>query len=55
MVGLTAEKTSVGFHLETKHLQMGKLTATLKIKILNLLFLLLLLLSCFSRVLCATP
>lgn len=37
MVGLTADRTSVGFHLETKHLQMGRLTATLKIKIRGLL------------------
>lgn len=37
MAGLTAERTSVGFHLGTKHLQMERLTATLKIKIRRLL------------------
>ena len=37
MVRLTAERTSVGFHLETKNLQIGRLTATLKIKIRGLL------------------
>lgn len=35
--GLTAERTSVGFHLGTKQLQMGRLAATLKIKIRRLL------------------
>lgn len=37
MSGLTAERTSVGFHLGTKQLQMGRLAATLKIKIRRLL------------------
>lgn len=37
MAGLTAERTSVGFHLGTKHLKTRRLTATLKIKIRRLL------------------
>lgn len=37
MAELTAERASVGFHLGAKEVQMGRLTATLKIKARRLL------------------